>query len=322
MPFMAHIELHMKSLSRCLITGLENLCNPSVAMVFVKSLQSRWRYLTGTSRINTTITCSRDRVSAKYSLNTILRQISLTVGDLRERKRIASGRDSWKKSPCRISTILSLYNLITGAAMIQRIRILFGLSLLQTLNACTDLSPIPTVKELDWNPPRISVTGCPDLSGRYIGPDAENYRWLFPSYSEKYLYSSHEIYLRDRELDIHVTVESRTDGIHIQADNGRNHVESFTPYDGVMVGCHDGVLVSRFLSTRHGGGAESGACSSFTYGERRTKLNRNGDIEVVYNQRIRCGTFGSFASLPPTEDNTMGPYVFRRVQAAPPPTSP
>ena len=208
--------------------------------------------------------------------------------------------------------------------MMQKMRILLGLSLLQTLNACTDLSPIPTVKELDWNPPRISATGCPDLSGRYVAPDAENYRWIFPKdRPEKGIYGGNpKIYQRDKGLDIVVTIESRPDGIFIHADNGRNHVESFTPYDGVMVGCHGGVLVSRSLSTRHGGGAESGACSSFTYGERRTKLNQNGDIEVVYNQRTRCGTFGSFASLPPTEDNTMGPYVFRRVQAAPPPASP
>lgn len=199
--------------------------------------------------------------------------------------------------------------------MMRKMRILFGLSLLQALNACTDMSPIPTVKELDWNPPQIFVSGCPDLSGRYIAPDVDYYPWIYPKGEPGtgIFDGNPKIYQRDKGLDIVVTVESRPDGIYIRADNGRNHVESFTPYDGVMVGCHDGVLVSRFLSTRHGGGAESGACSSFTYGERRTKLNQNGGIEVVYNQRTRCGTFGSFASLPPTEDNTMGPYMFRRV---------
>ena len=197
--------------------------------------------------------------------------------------------------------------------------------ILVTLNACTSLSPIPTVKELDWNPPQIFAKGCPDLTGRYIAPDAEDYRWIFPKdRPEKGLYGgNHKIYQRDKGLDIVVTVESRPNGIFIHANNGRNHVESFTPYDGVMVGCHEGVLVSRFIGPR-GGGGETGGCTFFTYGERRTRLNQNGDIEVVYNQRERCGTFGAFKTLPVTKNypGDARPYVFRRVQAAPPPASP
>lgn len=182
--------------------------------------------------------------------------------------------------------------------------------ILATLNACTDLSPIPTVKELDWKPPRISATGCPDLSGTYFIPAKDKLGAQIPLGVP----SSPKLFWRDKDLDVKLTIISKSDGVSFKGVNARDSGEFFLPYDGVMVGCHDGVLVSRFLSNRHGGGTETGACSSFTYGERRTSLNPSGDIVVVYNQRTRCGTFGSFADLPPTEDNTMGPFVFRRIK--------
>lgn len=183
--------------------------------------------------------------------------------------------------------------------------------ILVTLNACTSLTPIPTVSELDWNPPRISATGCPDLSGTYFIPARDKLSAQIPLGVP----SSPKLFWRDKDLDVTLTIVSKSDGVSFKGVNARDSGEFFLHYDDVMVGCHDGVLVSRFIGSR-GGGGESGACTFFTYGERRTSLNQNGDIQVVYNQRERCGTFGAFKTLPVTIDYSgdARPYVFRRVK--------
>jgi hypothetical protein len=193
-------------------------------------------------------------------------------------------------------------------AMTQRLLLVVLL-----LGGCTEMMEQPTREELDWNPPTLSKTGCPDLSGRYLAPHNDNYRWIFPNGSERELHPSREVYLRDKDLNIFITVESRPTGIQIRADNGRNAGESFTVYDGVNVGCHNGVLASRYTGPFIRP-AESGNCTSLSYGERRVHRNEQGDLVVVRTQRERCSTWGSLTRRPPPKESTMGPFIFRRVK--------
>ena len=181
------------------------------------------------------------------------------------------------------------------------------------LCGCTEMLPVPSREDLDWNPPTLSKTGCPDLSGRYLAPDNGNYRWIFPGMSERSVYGTRDVYLRDKDLNIFITVESRQTGIQIRADNGRNSGESFTAYDGVDVGCHNGVLVSRYTGPFIRP-AESGNCTSLSYGERRVHRNEQGDLVVVRTQRERCSTWGSLTRKPPSKESIMGPFIFRRVK--------
>lgn len=108
-----------------------------------------------------------------------------------------------------------------------------------------------------------------------------------------------ETYLRDREMDVVLTVESRSDGIYVAATNGRERVDAFTRYDGVLVGCAGGVLVSRYVRkpVQH---PESGVGVSVSYGEYRiSRAGENGDIQVVGSHRVRCGRWGGLASTAP-----------------------
>jgi hypothetical protein len=183
------------------------------------------------------------------------------------------------------------------------------------LSGCTEMMEQPTREELDWNPPTLSKTDCPDLSGQYLAPTpaATRYRWIFPSGSERELHPTREVYLRDKDLNIYITVESRPTGIRIQADNGRNVVESFTAFDGAGTGCYHGVLVSRYMGSLIRPG-ESGNCTSLSYGERRVLKNEQGDLVVVRTQRERCGTWGSLTSKASSKESTMGPFIFRRLK--------
>ena len=168
------------------------------------------------------------------------------------------------------------------------------------VGACTAFYPPPGVSELYWNPPSISSSGCPDFTGRYVAksPDGASYRWLLLD-EVRSLYSSRETYLRDREMDVVLTVESRPDGIYVAATNGRERVDAFTKYDGVLVGCAGGVLVSRYVRkpVQH---PESGGGVSVSYGEYRiSRAGANGDIQVVGSHRVRCGRWGGLASKAP-----------------------
>lgn len=181
------------------------------------------------------------------------------------------------------------------------------------LSACTEMLPPPNLHQLDWEPPQISSSGCPDLSGHYIlnSPKGGDARWLFLG-EYKDIYGSYEISQRDQLLDVQITVESRSDGIYVKADNGRESVDSFTPYDGEKIGCLNHVLVSRYIGPFIRPG-ESGNCTSLSYGERRVSLNSDGDIVVIRSHRERCGTWGSLSGKTPTKYKGMPPFVFRRV---------
>lgn len=183
-----------------------------------------------------------------------------------------------------------------------------------TLAACTSLSETPTFQQLDWNPPQLSAVNCPDLSGRFIAPSPNIYDQIFPRPAfSKGLFANSQIYQRDKALEIIITIQSRPNGVSIRADNGRNHVETFTPYDGVKFGCHNGMIVSRYIGGRYGG-AESGKCIAISYGEYFTYLNADGDALVGHTARERCGTFGSLANLSPGKEMVARPVVFRRAR--------
>lgn len=192
---------------------------------------------------------------------------------------------------------------------------LISVILVSSLAACTSLSDTPTFEQLDWKPKKISVENCPDLSGQYISPDAYDYEYIFPNrkIGKGIFNGDPNIRQRDQFLEIIITIQSRPDGVLIHANNGRNHVETFTPYDGIKFGCHDGMLVSRFIGGRIGG-AESGKCVGISYGEYQTYLNSDSDALVVRNARERCGTFGALAHLPPSKEIVALPVVFRRVR--------
>lgn len=168
------------------------------------------------------------------------------------------------------------------------------------VGACAAFYPPPSVSELDWSPPSISSGGCPNFTGRYVAksPYGASYRWLLLD-EVRSLYSSRETYLRDREMDVVLTVESRSDGIYVAATNGRERVDAFTRYDGVLVGCAGGVLVSRYVRkpVQH---PESGGGVSVSYGEYRiSRAGESGDIQVVGSHRVRCVRWGGLASTAP-----------------------
>jgi len=183
-----------------------------------------------------------------------------------------------------------------------------------SISACTEMFPPPNLQELDWAPPTISINGCPDLSGHYIlkSPKGNNYRWLFLG-EYKALYESQEIFHRDKNIDVAITVESRSDGIYVKADNGIESVDSFTPYDGQKVGCQNGILVSRYIGPFIRPG-ESGNCTSLSYGERRVSMSSNGDIHVIRSQRERCSTWGPLTAKTLSASDEMPPFVFRKAR--------
>jgi hypothetical protein len=187
------------------------------------------------------------------------------------------------------------------------------LLLVTSVSACTDMFSSPNLHELDWEPQQISSSGCPDLSGHYVlkYPKGEDYRWLFLG-EYKELYKTREIYHRDEHMDVFITVESRSGGIYVKADNGKESEDSFTPYDGENVGCQNSMLVSRYIGIFHRPG-ESGNCTSLAYGERRVTLNNSGDIIVIRTQRERCSTWGPLSGKTPSKSVEMPPFVFRRV---------
>lgn len=193
-------------------------------------------------------------------------------------------------------------------------KIRFAIPALAFLAGCTEMMEIPTSNQLDWNPPRLSNSGCPDLSGRYLAPKPADtsYRWAFPRGSEKELHASREVYLRDKNLDVYIIVESQQNGIRTQADNGRNRVGSFTAYDGVMVGCHNATLASRYVYPLRQPG-ESGGGTCLSYGENRTYLNERNDMVVVFSRRQRCSTWGPLANKTPVKEIVSAPIIFRRV---------
>ena len=182
------------------------------------------------------------------------------------------------------------------------------------LVGCTEMMEQPTREELDWNPPTLSKTGCPDLSGRYLAPKPGSitYDSVFPHGHGKELYPSAEIYRRDKDLNVLVTVESRPTGIYVQADNGRSRSESFAPYDGEDIGCHGDKVVSRFVGQLVRPG-ESGDCSHVGYGESRLSINSTGDLVVEFSQRTRCSTWGSLKNQKP-KVITAKPEVFSRIR--------
>jgi hypothetical protein len=183
------------------------------------------------------------------------------------------------------------------------------------LMGCTEMMEIPATSQLDWNPDQLSIHGCPDLSGRYLAPKpaATSYRWAFPSGSERELHTSREIFLRDKDLEVFVTIHSRDDGVLTEASNGRNRVESFARYDGHMIGCFDGTLVSRYVNSLRRPG-ESGGGTCLSYGENRASLNSQGNLVIVFAQRRRCGTWGTLDSHQSIKEIVAAPSIFQRVQ--------
>lgn len=203
-----------------------------------------------------------------------------------------------------------------------------SLTSLVLISACASSLPKPTFDDLDWNPPHISMGGCPDLSGRYIlkSPNGDNYGRLFlgGTPSTPGLMPDAKTYQRDRNLDVTVTVESRGNGLYVKAENERTSTDVFTKYDGIRVGCSGNMVVSRYMGTpsMHPESAWVGY-TSMIYGEKRVFLSGpNRDIHVVWSQRTRCATYTSLKSVSPGgPDAPLGcksydnppPYVFTRI---------
>lgn len=212
-----------------------------------------------------------------------------------------------------------------NVTMITRI---FLFSLLTVLGACASSLPEPTLDDLDWNPPRISTSGCPNLSGRYVllAPHGTQYSFLFlgGTPSTPGLMPDAKTYQRDKNLDVFITVESRANGLYVKAENTRASTDVFTDYDGVRVGCSGNMLVSRYMR-KPTMSPESGwvGHTSIVYGEKRVFLSGpNRDIHVVSAQRTRCATYTSLKHVSPGgPDAPLGcqsydnppPYVFKRI---------
>lgn len=181
------------------------------------------------------------------------------------------------------------------------------------LFGCASTSVTLSFQDLDWNPPDISNKNCPNLTGKYISPKPLLYDEIFPKPTiSGGLFENNKIYERDKELVVFVTIYSRPDGVLMRADNGRNHVEMFTPYDGVKFGCHGNMLVSRFIGGRTGG-AESGRCTGILYGEYRTYLSADGHALVVRDIRDRCLSLSRpLMDRPPVREAHSIPTVFLR----------
>jgi hypothetical protein len=190
-----------------------------------------------------------------------------------------------------------------------------AIAALALLAGCTEMMEVPTADKLDWNPDRLSASGCPDLSGKYLAPKpaATSYRWAFPSGSERELHPSREIYLRDKDLNVYISIESRQNGIRTEASDGRNHVESFSLYDGKMIGCQSGTLVSRFVYPLRRPG-ESGGGTCLSYGENRASLNSHGNLVIVFARRQRCSTWGALANRSPISETVAAPSIFQRIK--------
>ena len=180
------------------------------------------------------------------------------------------------------------------------------------LAGCTDMMAPPSVDQLDWNPPRISSLDCPDFSGRYVAPSGTHYDAIFPKYPEPSLYTL-SVDRDDRSFPIEITIRSQANGVLIRADDGHhNSVESFSEYDGRIIGCYNRMIVARYMWL--GGGGENMNCRFVTYGERRIFMNDDGDLEVVHLRRRRCAYFGSLASQVSTKEEILKPrLIFRRV---------
>lgn len=181
------------------------------------------------------------------------------------------------------------------------------------LTGCTEMMATPTLDQLDWNPPHLSVQNCPDLSGRYLVPASADYRDVFPVGSERELFGSRDVYLRDKNLEIYVTLSNGVTAIIVEADNGRNHVQSTTKYDGITVGCYEHMMISRFVGRVNSPG-ESWRCTSLLYGEKRIYLNAQKDLVVEFERRERCGAFGRLADMQPKQNIIASPVVFRRAK--------
>lgn len=176
--------------------------------------------------------------------------------------------------------------------------------LLLALSGCADMFRVPSMDELDWDPASISTSSCPDLSGRYLveAKYGSNYRWLFFG-DFKSLYPSREVYLKEKDLDVLVAVESRKGGVYVKAENGMRSLESDVFYDGVRVGCSRGDVIYRYMGPpiRH---VESSGGVSLSYGEYRLFLDENRDVRVVANHRVRCARFGSLTEVVPGEESS------------------
>ena len=180
------------------------------------------------------------------------------------------------------------------------------------LAGCTEMMDAPTLDQLDWDPPKLSTQNCPDISGRYLAPGNDDYRWIFPEMSERDLHKSREVYLRDKELKVFVTITSDSNGVGVQAGDGKNQVASYTAYDNVMFGCYRQTMASRFIYPQRGPG-ENGRCTIMEYGERRIRKDLEGNLIVVRVIRQRCSTWGSLKDVTPKE-YVMGPFIFRKVE--------
>jgi len=195
------------------------------------------------------------------------------------------------------------------------------------LSACADMLPSPIFEDLDWDPPQISTSGCPDLSGRYVlkAPRGGEYNYLFlgGKPSTPGLMPDAKTYQRDKNLDVVVTVESKTDRLYVKAENARASTDVSTQYDGVKVGCSGNMLVSRWWADRSYTSVEGGGYTWYTYGERRVFLSGpDRDIHIVETQRVRCATYTSLKySSPRGADTPLGcrsynippPHVFKRI---------
>lgn len=182
------------------------------------------------------------------------------------------------------------------------------------LCGCTEMMEQPTREELDWNPPHLSKTGCPDLSGRYLAPDYLHYRYALPYGSTNdTLFESWQGTQRDRDLPITVVVEAKSDRIGVQVTNGRKSISAQATLDGENTGCDKSVLVYRFILPLRTPG-ESGGCTRLNYGERRIRLLASGDLSVEESHRNRCSTWGSLKGQAPAKEYTMGPFIFRRIK--------
>lgn len=200
----------------------------------------------------------------------------------------------------------------TGAAMMQKVRMLLGLSLLQALNACSSVPNSINPDELYWNPKFISTKKCPDLTGKYLIPAERIYREFIPiplAVDPLTIKRSGPLQQSDY-LDVTLTINNIDNGLQFRGRTVEKEGEYTINFDGKYFGCANGEVIRRqkpFLTN----GAESGICLSVAYSESHWSLNSNGDLVVTEVDRERC--LSRRGDYLPDSDKTLPTRIYKRI---------
>lgn len=197
--------------------------------------------------------------------------------------------------------------------MMQRMRMLLGLSLLQALNACSSVPSSINPGELYWNPPNISTKDCPDLTGKYIFSAKEVSRGGIdvPLAVDplKIKRSGRSIQQSDY-LDVTWTINNIDNGLQFTGRTIEKEGEYRINFDDKSFGCANGEVIRRqkpFLTK----GAESGICLSVAYSENHWSLNSNGDLVVTTVDRERC--WSQRGDYLPDSDKIRPTRIYKRI---------